>query len=82
LKEIKIESKRITCWVFLLIATLGIFSGCATNRQESYLIKLMKIDSKELGKYGDQIGKRICGVETDTINAHRWNLHVGRSSLV
>lgn len=67
MKEITIESKRMTCWVFLLVATLGIFSGCATNKQESYPIKLMKIDSKELGKYGDPIGKKICGVETESI---------------
>ncbi|MDP3608650.1 MAG: HNH endonuclease family protein [Nitrosomonas sp.] len=36
MKEIIIESKGVTCWVFLLIATLGIFSGCSINKQESY----------------------------------------------
>ena len=36
----------------------------------------MKIESKELGKYGDPIGKKISGVETDTIQLptrlHQW----------
>ncbi len=38
----------------------------------------MKIDSKERGKYGDPIGKKICGVETDTIQLstrlHQWRI--------
>ncbi|MXS83764.1 HNH endonuclease [Nitrosomonas oligotropha] len=37
LKRLTIISKRIACQAFLLIATLGIFSGCAANKGESYL---------------------------------------------
>lgn len=39
---------------------------------------LMKIESKELGKYGDPIGQKICGVKTDSIQLptrlHQWRI--------
>jgi hypothetical protein len=38
----------------------------------------MKIESKELGKYGDPIGQKICGVETDSFQLltrlHQWQI--------
>lgn len=54
-----------------------LMGGATTNRKD-IPIKLMKIDSKERGKYGDPIGKKICGVETDTIQLptrlHQWQI--------
>ncbi|MBX9895878.1 MAG: replication endonuclease [Nitrosomonas sp.] len=54
-----------------------LMGGTTANRKDNP-IKLMKIDSKELGKYGDPIGKKICGVETDTIQLltrlHQWHI--------
>ena len=51
--------------------------GATTNRKDNP-IKLMKIDSKERGKYGDPIGKKICGIETETIQLptrlHQWHI--------
>lgn len=56
---------------------IQLMGGATTNRKDNP-IKLMKIDSKELGKYGDPIGKKICGVETDTIQLptrlHQWHI--------
>lgn len=48
-------------WLFIQL-----MGGATANRKDNP-IKLMKIDSKERGKYGDPIGKKICGVETGTI---------------
>ena len=52
--------------------------GGTTARRKDITIKLMKIDSKERGKYGDPIGQKICGVETDTIQLptrlHQWQI--------
>ena len=52
--------------------------GGATAKRKDNPIKLMKIDSKERGKYGDPIGKKICGVETDTVQLltrlHQWHI--------
>jgi len=52
--------------------------GGTTARRKDIPIKLMKIDSKERGKYGDPIGQKICGVETDTIQLptrlHQWHI--------
>lgn len=36
LKRLSIISKKIACQVFLLIATLGTFSGCAADKGENY----------------------------------------------
>jgi hypothetical protein len=50
--------------------------GGTTAKRKGTPIRLMKIDSIELGKYGDPIGKKICGVETDNIQLptrlHQW----------
>ena len=52
--------------------------GGATAMRKDNPIKLMRIDSKERGKYGDPIGKKICGVETDTAQLptrlHQWHI--------
>ncbi len=52
--------------------------GGVTSKRKDNPIKLMKIESKELGKYGDPIGKKICGIETDTIQLptrlHQWQI--------
>lgn len=52
--------------------------GGVTSKRKDNPIKLMKIDSKERGKYGDPIGKKICGVETDSIQLptrlHQWQI--------
>ncbi|SNX60391.1 Bacteriophage replication gene A protein (GPA) [Nitrosomonas ureae] len=52
--------------------------GGATAKREDNPIKLMKIDSKDRGKYGDPIGKKICGIETNTIQLptrlHHWQI--------
>jgi len=52
--------------------------GGTTAKRKDNPIKLMKIDSKERGKYGDPIGKKICGVETDTAQLptrfHQWHI--------
>ena len=38
----------------------------------------MKVECKELGKYGDPIGQKICGVKTDSIQLptrlHQWRI--------
>lgn len=41
--------------------------GGATAKRKNNPIRLIEIDSKERGKYGDPIGKKICDVETETI---------------
>ena len=52
--------------------------GGATAKRKDNPIKLMKIDSKEPGKYGDPIGQKICGVQTNTIQLatrlHQWHI--------
>jgi len=39
---------------------------------------LMKIDTKEPGKYGDPVGQKICGVQTDAFKLptrlHQWRI--------
>lgn len=59
-------------WQFILLM------GGVTSKRKNNPIKLMKIDSQERGKYGDPIGKRICGVETNSIQLttrlHRWQI--------
>ncbi|MGZ0019255.1 replication endonuclease [Nitrosomonas sp. wSCUT-2] len=56
---------------------IQLMGGVTANRKDNP-IKLMKIDSKERGKYGDPIGKKIYGVETDTIQLptrlHQWQI--------
>ncbi len=50
--------------------------GGTTAKRKDNPISLLKIDSQQPGKYGDPIGKKICGVETDTIQLptrlHQW----------
>jgi len=41
--------------------------GGVTAKRKDFPIKLMKEDCKELGKYGDPIGQKSCGFETDSI---------------
>lgn len=52
--------------------------GGTTAKRKDNPIKLMKIDSKEQGKYGDPIGKKICGIETDSVQLptrlHHWHI--------
>jgi hypothetical protein len=53
--------------------------GGTTAKRKNNPIKLMKIESKELGKYGDPIGRKVCGVETDSIQLptcfmHQWRI--------
>ena len=52
--------------------------GGATTKRKDNPIKLMKIESKELGKYGDPIGQKICGVQADSIQLltrlHQWRI--------
>ena len=52
--------------------------GGVTSTRKDNPIKLMKIESKELGKYGDPIGQKICGVQTDSIQLptrlHQWRI--------
>lgn len=59
-------------WLFIQL-----MGGATTNRKDNP-IRLLKIDSQQPGKYGDPIGKKICGVETDTIQlptrVHQWQI--------
>ena len=59
-------------WLFIQL-----MDGSTAKRKDNP-IKLMKIDSQEPGKYGDPIGKKICGVETETIQLptrlHQWRI--------
>lgn len=52
--------------------------GGVTSKRKDNPIKLLKIESKELGKYGDPIGQKICGVKTDSIQLptrlHQWRI--------
>ncbi len=52
--------------------------GGTTAKHKDNPIKLMKIESKELGKYGDPIGQKIYGVKTDSIQLptclHQWRI--------
>ena len=52
--------------------------GGVTAKRKDIPIKLMKGDCKELGKYGDPIGLKICGVEADSIQLltrlHQWRI--------
>lgn len=56
---------------------IQLMGGITANRKDNP-IKLMEIDSKERGKYGDPIGKKICGLETGTIQLptrlHQWQI--------
>ena len=38
--------------------------GGVTSKRKDNPIQLLKVESKELGKYGDPIGQKICGVQT------------------
>ncbi len=59
-------------WLFIQLM------GGVTAKRKDIPIKLMKVESKELGKYGDPIGQRVCGVQTDTIQLptrlHQWRI--------
>lgn len=52
--------------------------GGTTAKRKDNPISLLKIDSQEPGKYGDPIGKKICGVQTDSIQLptrlHQWQI--------
>ncbi len=52
--------------------------GGTTSKRKDNPIKLLKIESKELGKYGDPIGQKICGVQTDSLQLptrlHQWRI--------
>lgn len=52
--------------------------GGASAKRKDNPIRLMKEESTELGKYGDPIGLKICGVETDSIQLptrlHQWRI--------
>ena len=52
--------------------------GGTTAKRKDNPIKLMKMESKELGKYGDPIGQKICGVKTESIQLptrlHQWRI--------
>ncbi|MCO6433720.1 replication endonuclease [Nitrosomonas nitrosa] len=56
---------------------IQLMGGITTNRK-AILIKLMKEECTEPGKYGDPKGKRICGLQTDTImlptRLHQWSI--------
>ncbi|GJL75740.1 replication endonuclease [Nitrosomonas sp.] len=56
---------------------IQLMGGASAKRKDSP-IRLMKEESTELGKYGDPIGQKICGVETDTIQLptrlHQWRI--------
>jgi hypothetical protein len=56
---------------------IQLMGGAIATRKDNP-IKLMKIDSKERGKYGDPVGKKICGIETGTIQLltrlHQWQI--------
>ena len=50
--------------------------GGATPKRSALPVKLAKEDSEETGKYGDPVGKKIIGVEADSIilqtRIHHW----------
>ena len=52
--------------------------GGTTTKRKDCPIKLAKEDTRELGKYGEPMGERICGVQTDAIvlptRLHRWRI--------
>ncbi|PXW85015.1 bacteriophage replication gene A protein [Nitrosomonas sp. Nm84] len=52
--------------------------GGTISKRKNNPIKLLKIESKGLGKYGDPIGQKICGVQTDSIQLptrlHQWRI--------
>lgn len=59
-------------WLFIQLM------GGATTKRKNIPIKLMKEECKKLGKYGDPIGLKTCGVETDLIQLptrlHQWRI--------
>ena len=58
--------------------------GGATAKRKDNPISLLKIDSEKPGKYGDPIGKKICGVQTDSIQLptrwHQWCIETGAAN--
>lgn len=56
---------------------IQLMGGTSVKRKDSP-IRLMKEECTELGKYGDPIGERICGVETDSVQLptrlHQWRI--------
>ena len=72
LEQARLAADQGKWWQFIQL-----MGGTTTQRKDNP-IKLMKIDSQERGKYGDPIGKKICGVETDSIQlptrSHQWRI--------
>ncbi len=63
--------------------------GGSTAKRKDYPISLLKENIGKLGKYGDPIGEKICGVKTDSIQLptrlHQWRIGrctVERSSTI
>ena len=52
--------------------------GGATAKRKDHPIKLAKENIEELGKYGEPIGDKICGVQADSImlstRLHQWHI--------
>lgn len=52
--------------------------GGTTTKRNDIPIKLMKEECTDPGKYGDPKGKRICGLQTDSIllptRLHQWSI--------
>lgn len=66
---------------------IQLMGGTSAKRKDNP-IRLMKEDCMEPGKYGDPIGQKICGVETDSIQLptrlHQWRIErcsVGTESM-
>ena len=52
--------------------------GGATAKRKDHTIQLAKENIEELGKYGEPIGEKICGVQADSImlstRLHQWHI--------
>lgn len=78
LKQAQQAADQGKWWQFIQL-----MGGISTRRKDNP-IRLMKEECAKSGKYGDPIGQKICGVETDTIQLptrlHQWRIE--RSSTI
>ena len=72
LKQAQRAADQNKLWQFIQLM------GGVTSKRKDNPITLLEVESKELGKYGNPIGQKICGVQIDSIQLparlHQWHI--------
>ncbi|HEU0282772.1 MAG TPA: replication endonuclease, partial [Gallionella sp.] len=72
LKQAQTAADKGEWWRFIQLM------GGTTAKRKDHPIKLAKEDYGELGRYGEPVGERICGVQTESITLptrlHQWHI--------